>query len=155
MKKQLLIIILFFSLVLQAQILPKLPEEQISAIKYEYNWQDEKYLIVNYRFLAKDCSYNNYADLEKTYNWFNETIYSSLDNSLFRNVFVYADKLAAKEILDNENNYADVGHYFLKNFFNQKNNCYSVLVINKAGKYKIILGEYSKQDIVNLLDALK
>lgn len=155
MKKNLLFLILFFSFAINAQEIPKLPKDQMNSIKYEYNWKSENFLIINYRFLAKDCSYDNYGELKKTYNWFNESIYTKLDSTLFRSVFVYADKLAAKEILDNKDNYADIGHYFLKNFFNQKNNCYGVLVINKVGNYKVILGDYSKKDIENMLEALK
>lgn len=155
MMKNLLFLILFFSFAINAQELPKLPKDQMNSLKYEYNWKNENYLIINYRFLAKDCSYDNYGELKKTYDWFNETIYTKLDSTLFRSVFVYADKLAAKEILDNKDNYADVGHYLLKKFFPQKNNCYGVLVINKKGNYKVILGEYSKKDVENIFEALK
>jgi hypothetical protein len=155
MKNNVLFLILFFSFAINAQELPKLPKDQMNSIKYEYNWKTEKFLIINYRFLAKDCSYDNYGELKKTYDWFNEFIYSKLDSTLFRSVFVYADKLAAKEILDDQQNYADIGHYFLKNFFNQKNNCYGILVINKIGSYKVILGDYSKKDVENMLEALK
>lgn len=153
-KLAVLLILIFFSENTFSQE-KRIPKDQMNSIKLEYNWKNENYLIVNYRFLAKDCSYDNYGELKKTYNWFNETIYTKLDATLFRSIFVYADKLAAKEILDNKDNYDDVGHYFLNKFFYQKNNCYGVLVINKAGNYKLILDEYSKKNIENMFDALK
>jgi hypothetical protein len=153
-KLAVLLILIFFSENTFSQE-KKISRDQMNSIKLEYNWKNENYLIVNYRFLAKDCSYDNYGELKKTYNWFNESIYTKLDATLFRSIFVYADKLAAKEILDNKDNYDDEGHYFLNKFFYKKNNCYGVLVINKAGNYKLILDEYSKKDIENMFDALK
>lgn len=37
----------------------------MNSIKLEYNWKTEKILNINYRFLAKDCSYDNYGELKK------------------------------------------------------------------------------------------
>lgn len=133
-----------------------IPKDQMESIRYEYNWKEEEaFLIVNYRFPQDYCPYENYTELQNTYNWLNNKVYSKVDMTKSRNVFIYADKLAAKPILDNETHYDDIGHYFLKNFFDKKGNCIGLLIINQKGAYQLIIGEYSSKDILNLTTVLK
>ena len=132
-----------------------IPKKDLETIKYEYNWKNESYLIVNYRFPKDYCPYENYGELDKSYAYLNSKVYSKLDLKSHRNVFVYADKLAAKSILDKKIHYDDVGLYFLKKLLDIKGSCYGVLIINKNGEYNYILGEYSSKDIQNLTDSLK
>lgn len=154
MKKHLLLLVLFFNLSFAQE--KAIPKDQMKSIRYEYNWtEEEDFLIINYRFPQDYCPYENYSELESTYNWLNNKVYSKVDMTKNRNVFIYADKLAAKPILDNETHYDDIGHYFLKNFFDKKGNCIGLLIINKKGAYQSIIGEYSSKDILNLTEALK
>ena len=132
-----------------------LPNNQMVSIKYEYDWNKEDFLIVNYRMPNNYCSYENYSNLDKSYLWFKENIFNKVEIENYRNVFIYADKLASKQILDFKTHYDDIGHYFLKTFFDKKGSCYGVLVINKEGKYNYIIGEYSHIDIQNLINSLK
>lgn len=153
MKKFMLILFVIFQLsYAQEKIIPK---DQMKSIRYEYNWKDEEFLIINFRFPQDYCPYENYSELKSTFNWLNNKVYSKVDMTKSRNVFIYADKLAAKPILDNETHYDDIGRYFLKNFFDKKGNCIGLLLINKKGAYKTIIGEYSSKDIINLTEALK
>lgn len=153
MKKYIILIILSFQLgFAQEKIIPK---DQMNSIRYEYNWKDEKLLIINYRFPQDYCPRENYTNLDRTYKWLMTNVHNNLDTLNSRNIFIYSDKLAAKPILDNITHYDDIGHYFLKNFFDKKNNCIGLLIINKRGQYKYIIGEYSSKDIQNLSDLLK
>lgn len=154
MKKCHLLLLLFvvqFSFAQERTI----PKKDLETIKYEYNWKNEPYLIVNYRFPKDYCPYENYGELDKSYTYLNNKIYSKIDMKNYRNVFIYADKLAAKSILDNKTHYDDIGFYFLKQLSENKGSCYGVLVINKNGQYNYILGEYSSKDIENLTNSLK
>ncbi|WP_430400878.1 hypothetical protein [Flavobacterium sp.] len=132
-----------------------LPKNQMVSIQYEYEWKNEDFLIVNYRMPNDYCPYENYSGLDKSYLWIKKSIYDRVTVKNYRNIFVYADKLAAKKILDFKTHYNDIGRYFLKTFFDKKGSCYGVLVINKEGKYNYIIGEYSHIDIQNLIDSLK
>jgi hypothetical protein len=132
-----------------------LPKNHLVSLKETYNWKNESFLIVNYRLPKDYCPHENYNNLDISYNWLKNSVYSKLSTTDFRNVYVYYDKLAAKNIIDNKNHYDDVGQYFLNHFFDFKGNCYGVLIINKSGKYKVILGEYSHIDIQNAIENLK
>ena len=152
------IIILFILVFLSQNIFSQeklLPKNQMVSIKYEYDWKNEDFLVVNYRMPNDYCPYENYSGLEKSYLWVKKSILDRVAEKNSRNIFIYADKLAAKKILDFKTHYDDIGHYFLKTFFDKKGSCYGVLVINKAGKYNYIIGEYSHIDIQNLMDSLK
>jgi hypothetical protein len=132
-----------------------LPKNQLISIKNEYDWKKEDYIIINYRMPIQNCPYDSYSNLDKTALWLQKSVYGRVTVENYRNIFVYADKLAAKKILDFKTHYDDIGHYFLKTFFDIKGSCYGVLVINKEGKYNYIIGEYSHIDIHNLVDSLK
>ena len=149
-----LFILMFFSenIFSQESILPN---NQVVSIKDEYDWKKEDYIIINYRMPNDYCPYENYSGLDKSYLWIKKSIYDRINVENYRNIFVYGDKLAAKKILDFKTHYDDIGHYFLKTFFDKKGSCYGVLVINKQGKYNYIIGEYFNIDVQNLVDSLK
>ena len=132
-----------------------IPKDQMNSIRYEYNWKEEAFLIINYRYPQDYCPYENYEELDKTYAWLTDKVYGKIDLTNIRNIYVYEDKLAAKPILDFTTHYDDVGHYFLKNFFDKKGNCIGLLIINSQGAYKYIIGDYSSKDIINITEALK
>ena len=132
-----------------------LPNNQMVSIKDEYDWKKEDYIVINYRMPNEYCPYDSYTNLEKSYAWFQKEIYAKVTVKNYRNIYMYADKLPAKKILDFKTHYDDIGHYFLKKIFDKKGSCYGVLVINKAGKYNYIIGEYSHIDVQNLIDSLK
>ena len=154
MRNYIILLLLSFQAIFSQE--KSIPKDQMKSIRYEYNWnEEEEFLIINYRFPQDYCPYENYSELESTYNWLNNKVYSKVDMTKKRNIFVYADKLGAKPILDSKTHYEDIGHYFLKNFFDKKGNCIGLLIINKKGEYKYILGEYSSKDILNLTETLK
>ena len=132
-----------------------IPSDQMNSIKYEYNWKEEEFLIVNFRYPQDYCPRENYSNLDKTYKWLTTNVYANLDSEIYRNIYVYEDKLAAKPILDNVTHFDDIGHYFLKNFFDKKGNCIGLLIINRKGECQYIIGEYSSKDIQKITEALK
>lgn len=155
MKKIILLIVILFigeNVFSQENTLPK---NQLISIQNEYDWKKEDYLIINYRMPQNYCPYDNYSNLDKTALWLQKSVYGRVTVENYRSIFVYADKQAAKKILDFKTHYDDIGHYFLKTFFDNKGSCHGVLVINKEGKYNFIFGEYSHIDIHNLIDSLK
>ena len=77
-----------------------LPKNQMVSIQYEYEWKNEDFLIVNYRMPNDYCPYENYSGLDKSYLWIKKSIYDRVTVKNYRSIFVYADKLAAKKILD-------------------------------------------------------
>lgn len=154
MKKIVLLLFLFANCILWAQE-KGIPKEQIKAIKYSYLWDKEEVIIINYRFPNDLCPYENYENLEDTYLWLEKKVFAKIDMKKYRNVYVYADHLAAKKIIDDTIHFEDIGEYFLKHYFNKKGNCCGVIVINQKGDYKYIYGEYSASDIVAMIEQLK
>lgn len=130
-----------------------LPKEQLAALKKHYNWQKEAYLIVNYKGLANHCSYDIYDNLVAVYTHYEKPALAKLDLTNCRTLFVYADKLLAKPILDEKTHFEDEGHYFLKNFFGL-DACNGVMVINAKGEYLFTNQEYSTQTIKQFLNNL-
>ncbi len=137
------------------QEIKTLPKDELKAIKETYNWNNEKILIVNFKGMKDECNLSIYDGLQATREWFENTVYPNVDLTSCRNIYIYADKLYAKPILDFETHYDDVGHYFLKHFFNGKGICYGVMVINKKGEYLVEEGEYNQYTINNMIQRLK
>ena len=51
-----------------------LPKNQMVSIKYEYDWKNEDFLVVNYRMPNDYCPYENYSGLDKSYLWVKKSI---------------------------------------------------------------------------------
>ncbi|AWM14862.1 hypothetical protein NHF50_13715 [Flavobacterium sp. NRK F10] len=132
-----------------------LPKDQLKSIKETYNWTKEEILVINFKGLKDECPFSIYDGLQATQDWFDNEVYPNVDLTNCRNIYIYADKLYAKPILDFETHYDDVGHYFLKHFFNRKGTCYGVMVINKKGEYLVEGGEYNQYTITNMIQRLK
>lgn len=131
-------------------------ENRISKVKLEtlkllYKWNDEKILIVNFYLPKNKCHYNQYENLKKGSQWFDNNIYKTINLSNTKNIFVYSDKLAAKKIIDNNRFFEDFENYFLNNFFYANDNCYGVIAINSDGRYSLKFGEFSTEDVSLLL----
>lgn len=150
--------LIFFTFLLVIQIAigqeKTIPKDQLKAIEETYNWEEEQFLIINYRQPKNFCSYNNYENLAESEKWFKNNVFNKLDLSESRTIFIYDDKPNAVKILDYKTHYDDVGHYFLKHFFNIKGFCYGLLVINKKGEYLVELGEYNDKNITSMMNQL-
>lgn len=157
MKKIISILFVFFLGILftYSQEVKKVTKKELIGLKRTYNWSDEKeFFIVNYRQPKNFCNYDNYENLERTKNWFEKNVFSKMDLSKCRTIFVYDDKLAAQSILDNKNHYEDVGHYFFNNYFNLRGFCYGVFVMNSKGEYLFEPGDYNHKNIELMLTQL-
>lgn len=137
------------------QEIKTLPKDQLKTIKETYNWNKEQLLIINFKGLKDECSFSIYDGLQATQDWFDNNVYPNVDLTDCRNIYVYADKLYAKPILDFKTHYDDVGHYFLKHFFNIKGTCYGIMIINKKGEYLVESGDYNQYTINNMIQRLK
>lgn len=131
-----------------------IPNDQLKAIKENYNWNNEKFLIINFKNLQVKCNYEIYEDVVKAYNLYEKKAFDKMDLSQCKNIFVYADKPLAKPILDNKMHFEDIGLYFMKNYFNQENNCVGVIVINQKGEYLVETEEYNTFTIVEMMKKL-
>lgn len=131
-----------------------IPNDQLKAIKENYNWDKANYLIINFKNLQVKCSYDVYENIVNAYNSYEKKAFEKMDLSNCKNIFIYADKDLAKPILDNKTHFEDIGLYFMKNYFNQKNNCVGVMVINQKGEYLVETEEYNTFTIENMMKKL-
>ncbi|MEZ4788161.1 MAG: hypothetical protein R2790_09885 [Flavobacterium haoranii] len=136
------------------QVKLEIPQNQLATIKETYNWNNEKFLIVNFKGMRHVCNYDIYDDLVNAYNQYEKPAFAKMDLTNCRNVFLYADVQYAKPILDKKTHYEDVGHYFLKHYFNDLTSCTGVMVINQKGQYLLANEEYSTFTITKMIENL-
>jgi hypothetical protein len=157
MKKTILLLTLTISLLnfqkAESQTVEKLSEKQLEIISEAYQWNSEDIIIVNFRQPQSSCHYDNYQDLKKSSEWFTE-YYSNIELVNVRNIFVYSDSNKATEIIDSKTHFPDTNNFFLENFFAKKKTCYGILVINKNGEFQKKSGEYTQEEIVELVNML-
>lgn len=130
-----------------------IPKDQLASIKTNYNWKNENYLIINYKNLPSNCTYDIYTDLKSNYINFEQKAFSKLDLNNSYNIFVYADKNLAKNLIDYKIHFDDIGLYFMKNYFDTS--CVGVIVINQKGEYLVKYNEYNTFTISQMLEKLK
>ncbi|MBD3723457.1 MAG: hypothetical protein IE891_01380 [Flavobacteriaceae bacterium] len=136
------------------QVKLEIPQNQLATIKETYNWNKEKFLIVNFKGMRNTCNYDIYDDLVNAYNQYEKPAFAKMDLSNCRNVFLYADAQYAKSIIDKKTHYEDVGQYFLKHYFNDLSTCTGVMVINQKGQYLLANEEYSTFTITKMIENL-
>ncbi|GHA43229.1 hypothetical protein GCM10007103_25630 [Salinimicrobium marinum] len=132
----------------------KLSDVQLQFIKDNFNWNSEGLLIVNFRQPRNKCPYNQYKNLEKSYEWWVKN-YSDLDLENIHNIYVYSNSKKSEAMIDGKNHFADLHNFFLTNFFSNDETCYGVLVINKRGEYRKKAGEYRKTEVREFINRLK
>jgi hypothetical protein len=154
MKNIILLLTILFSISVYSQEF-KVEKEQLDAIKELYKWNNEKFLVVNFTQPKYNCHYNNYQHLDNKKKWLDDNVYKNVDMTNCKSIYVFSDKQAAKKIIDNVIYFEDYYNYFLNNFFNIKERCYGLLIINQDGSYNNLVGEYSKKDVEIMLEALK
>lgn len=129
-------------------------ESQLKFVKKKYKWNSEDLLIINFAHTNENCFYDNNSNLENSINWWKK-FYSKIDLTNILNIYVYSNKIAAKNMIDSQTKFEDYDDFFLKNFFNIKKECYGILVVNSKGEYKIQEGEYSERQVENFIKTLK
>lgn len=154
MKNIIILLIAIFSITTFSQE-NKIEKEQLDIIKELYNWNNEKYLIVNFTQPRYNCHYDNYQHLDNYKKWLNDNVYKNVDLNNCKSIYVFSDKKAAEKIIDNIIYFEDYNSYFLNNFLNIKENCYGLLIIRQDGIFDKLIGEYLKKDVENMLETLK
>lgn len=72
-----------------------------------------------------------------------------------RNIFVYSDYEKAKKIIDSKKPYRDIDALFFNKFFSKEHTCNGIIMVNKKGVFKKKAGEYTQENIRELLNDLK
>ncbi|TRZ43185.1 hypothetical protein [Robertkochia solimangrovi] len=122
-------------------------------LKKTYNWQDQDLLIINFRYPQNSCHYDQYRDLPRSVNFFND-LYRKIDTQAARNIYVYAEESRAKRIIDGVDHFPDIDKRLRKTVFKPYGYCYGLLVLNQNGAYRVVLGEYSENDITKCIEQL-
>ena len=125
----------------------------INEFKLNYNWGEEKILIINFSFPLKSCHYNHYENLKAGKLWWNN-FYKKINLENIANRFVYSDSIKAKKIIDYQSHFPDKNNFILNNFFINTMECYGVILINEHGDYRIKKGEYLENEIVQFIREL-
>jgi hypothetical protein len=157
MKKYLMLLLLVISFLSfnkpESQTDEKLSETQLQFIMENYHWNSEDLIIVNFRQPQSSCHYDNYQNLKQSSEWWTE-YYSKMELNNVRNIFVYSDSNRATEIIDSKNHFSDINNFFLENFFARDRSCFGILVINRDGDFQKKIGEYTQEDIIELVKNL-
>ncbi len=127
----------------------KINNEELKFIKQQFDWNEEKILIINYTQLRSDCHFDNHKHLKEGGKWWKK-FYSKIELNNCLNKFACSEK--HKGISDL---YIDRTNYFLKNYFSHKKSCFAVLVINKNGDYMQYNGHYSEEQVSHYIKTLK
>ena len=131
-----------------------LTETQLKFIKYNYKWNSEKLLIINFMHRKENCFYDNNNNLDSGINWWTK-FYSKINLNKVLNIYVYSDSVSTKKIIDTKTKFEDYDDFLLTTFFNTKKECYGILVINSIGEYEIHEGEYSEKQVKGFIKTLK
>ncbi|RKS42478.1 hypothetical protein BC962_3292 [Gillisia mitskevichiae] len=132
----------------------KLDDSELIFIRENYDWNKSDLIIINFREPRDNFWYDSYKNLENSNNWWNK-FYSHIDLVNTRNIFIYSDSKIMKSVIDFEKHYPDDSKFFLNKFFNKNNTCFGLLVINKNGNYLVKNGEYTKTDILTMINRLQ
>ena len=131
-----------------------LTELQMKFIKEKYNWKSEEILIINFLQPKENCFYNNNENPKSSIKWWKK-FYSNINLNNVSNIYVYSDKISAKNIIDSKTRFEDYNNFLLNNIFNIKKECFGVLVVNNLGEYEVVEGEYSQKQVETLIKKLK
>jgi hypothetical protein len=127
----------------------KLNEVQMKFMMDYYNWNSKEILIINFIQPRSDCHFDNHThNLENTKWW--KDYYKKIDIKDCSNIFVCAEKHKRDKTL-----YYDKANFLYDNFFNRKESCYGVLVLNKNGDYLQFNGHYSEKQVSKYIENLK
>lgn len=114
---------------------------QLQFIQEKFHWHSDTVLIINFHHRSEHCFYDNNAHLYASERWWNK-FYKKMKETNCSSIFVYSDKVSARKLIDNVTKFEDYDDFLLQNFFNTKNECSGVLVVNSKGAYEIWEGEY-------------
>ena len=126
----------------------------IDFLKKNYNWNDERILIINYSQPISSCHFNNNTNSESSKKWW-ENFYSKINTENCKNIKVLSNGERVKGKLDNIKYFDDKDDFLLKKFFDRKKSCFGVLVINTDGDYIQFNGHYSERQVARFIEFLR
>lgn len=113
---------------------------QLQFFKQNYNWKDQKNLIINFKESESDCRLAGYKwgtepkQFKKNkQDW--DDMYSRINLEHVLNIFVYSETEKIKKYIDNETYYKDINEELLNNVIYNERGCYGIIVINENGKF--------------------
>ena len=155
MKKTIfLLFIIFFSNSIHSQS-KIISSEKIFFLKEKYKWENDEILLINFFFPQENCFYNQYENLHKSLDWFENNIYSKIDLNQIKKINVFTDKFIAKNIIDNSTSFEDFNDFFKNDLLKDFQNCHAIIAINKKGYFEFKVGEYSEKDVKTIITKLK
>lgn len=116
---------------------------------------DNTSYIINYKQPVGDCFYDQYRGDNCDHSWFEENIYSSmfLDESVLNLYFQH--KEIKNKNLEKCPTIQDTDSYLYSNFFEKNDLCVGLLVVNSKGEFRVLIGEYLKNDVLRFMKQLK
>ena len=132
----------------------KMDSEKLLFIKNNYNWNNEKILIINYKQPISSCHFDNNKITSEGKTWW-KNFYSKVDTENCLNIQVLANGERVKKKLDKIYYFDDENEFLLTNFFDRKKSCFGVLVINDQGDYIQYNGHYSERQVDKFIKNLK
>ena len=130
-----------------------LSSEQLNFIKEKYNWNNQEFLIINFRLPKESCHYDNYRNLKNSKKWWTE-FYSDVELSDSRNIFIYSDSVKAKKVIDGKFGFPDYDDFFSNSIFLNDKACYGLIVINQKGDFYKKAGEYQLNEVLSFKQSL-
>jgi len=136
----------------------KLTEEQLNKFRAfievtsESILSDNNNFVINYKQPESSCFYNHYRKKEcETVDWFKKNIYNTINfSSETLNLFYQAKKLKEDKCVVK----FDLSNFIYNNFMKENQLCYGLLVVNSSGEYRLLIGEYSSNDVNKFLEEL-
>ena len=132
----------------------QLTENDVQFLKENYNWNSEDFLIVNFKQPRSSCQYDNYKNLKKSVKW-GSTFYAELKLEHVRTIFIYADHKKAKKVIDSKSHFEDINSFIYTTFFSKDQTCVGIVVVNKKGVFQKHAGEYTQENVAELVKNLK
>ena len=132
----------------------ELSAEQLSFVRTAYHWESDEVLIINYSQPIANCHFDNNQINNASERWWND-FYSKVNTENCRIIKVLSNGERVRGKLDEEYYFDDKNDFLFENFFNRKQSCYGVLVINTRGEYLQYNGHYSEKQVEKYIEALK
>jgi hypothetical protein len=155
MKKIIILVILYFTLPLNAQKqIPrfvKLTLSEKESLKKEFNWNGEDLLIVNFINSPQTGKSKENSDFTDYWNEF----YKDIDLEKNYKIFVYSNCNSSKKNDNAESIYNDKNETIQKIFFGREQSCEGIVLLNEPGNFIIKHGKYSKREVANYITELK
>lgn len=132
----------------------KLDEAQLTFLKNNYHWKDEKILIINYNQPISFCHFDNNKITPESKKW-SENFYKKIntENCLIIKVLANGERVQNK--LDDIKYFDDKMDFLQMNFFYKRKSCFGVLVLNQFGDYVQYNGHYDEDQVDHFIKVLK